>query len=224
MKTRRAKSRSKTRRVKRGGKVIGQGMYAMVIDPPIACADKRDMSKYVSRISKRENKEDIVSKDHPRLIKKLKEIDPEQKYFFYPEYCQPGTLSEQNKLDGITYKNKMYSEIVLKGSEVWNPKINKKRSWAAFLKGKKLGKKLPMSEKSVAQLEHLKKAIDLLHDNHILHGDLHGKNVIMADDGMPRIIDFGTSLLEAPNRGIEWEKADIEDSWPTLDWEWRKSR
>jgi hypothetical protein len=225
MKTRRAKSRTKTRRVKRGGQVIGTGKYAMVIDPPIQCADgKHDMTKYVSRVSKREQKEDIVSKDHPRLIKKLKEIDPEQKYLFYPEYCQPGILSEENKRDGVTYKNKAFSEIVLKGSEVWNPSMRKKRSWAAFLKGKHIGKKVAMAEKSVEQLEHLKKAIDLLHDNHIMHGDLHGKNVIIADDGMPRIIDFGTSLLDAPNRVLEWEKGVVEDSWPTLDWEWRKSR
>jgi len=224
MKTRRVKPRKGTRRAKRGGKVIGQGAYAIVIDPPIACADKRDMSKYVSRMSKRESKEDLVSKDHPRLIRKLKEIDPEQKYFFYPEYCQPGALSEQNKLDGVTYKNKMYSEIVLKGSDVWNPIISKKRSWAAFLKGKKLGKKLPMPKKSIAQIDYLKTAIDLLHDNHIVHGDLHGKNVIMADDGMPRIIDFGKSLLDAPARILEWEKNKVEDTMPSLDENWRMSR
>jgi len=108
--TRRTKaSRKKTRR---GGKIIAQGYFTSIMDPPIQCKDGRDMSKYVTRISKRERKEDIVSKDHAKLIRKLKEIDPTQKYFYYPEYCEPGVLSEDNKRDGATYKNKKYSEIV----------------------------------------------------------------------------------------------------------------
>jgi serine/threonine protein kinase len=222
MKTRRRKPVRKTRR--RGGKIIGQGAFANVLDPPIACRDGRDMTKYVTRISKREKKEDIVSKDHPKLIRRLKEIDPNQKYFYYPEHCEPGVLSEDNKRDGATYKNKKYSEIVLKGTEEWNPLKNKTRSWDGFLKGKSKGRKIPMPEKSKEQIDHLYKAIKLLHENGIVHGDLHGKNVIMADDGMPRIIDFGSSLVDAAERYIEMEKGYIEDSWPTLDYNWRLTR
>lgn len=221
--TRRAKSglRKKTRK---GGKVLAQGHFTSILDPPIQCKDGRDMSKYVTRISKRERKDDIVSKNHPKLIEKLKKIDPDQKYFYYPEYCEPGILSEHNKHDGATYKNKKYSEIVLKGLEVWNPDIRKTRSWAAFLKGKKVGRKSSMPEKSEAQIKHLYDGIKLLHDNGIYHGDLHGKNVIMADDGLPRIIDFGHSLLDAPISLVEFEKGVIEDSWPSLDVNWRASR
>jgi len=212
----------KTRR--RGGKIIAQGHFTSILDPPIQCKDGRDMSKYVTRISKRETKEDIVSKDHPKLIRKLKELDPNQKYFYYPEYCEPGILSEDNKRDGATYKNKKYSEVVLKGLQVWNPDMRKTRSWEGFLKGKKIGRKLPMPEKSVSQIKHLYDAIKLLHENGIVHGDLHGKNVIMADDGMPRIIDFGHSVIDAPERLIEKEKSMTEDSWPSLDYNWRLSR
>jgi serine/threonine protein kinase len=220
--TRRTKAlRKKTRR---GGKFLAQGKTAVVIDPPISCKDGRDMSKYVSRVSKREKYEDLVSKDHPRLIKKLKELDPDQQYFYYPEYCTPGNLSEDNKLDGITYKNKKYSEILLKGSNEWNPISNKARSWVGFLKGKARGKKLPMTAKTQEQLDHLAKAIKLLHDNGIVHGDLHGRNVIMADDEMPRIIDFEYALVDTKEKHIEAEKSYIEDAWPSLDPTWRLSR
>ena len=220
--TRRTKAlRKKTRR---GGKFLAQGQTAIVIDPPIQCKDGRDMSKYVTRVSKREKYEDLVSKDHPRLIKRLKEIDPDQQYFYYPEYCTPGNLSEENKLDGITYKNKKYSEILLKGSDEWNPIANTARSWVGFLKRKARGKKLPMTAKTQEQLDHLAKAIKLLHDNGIVHGDLHGRNVIMADDEMPRIIDFEYALVDTKEKHIEAEKNYIEDSWPSLDPGWRLSR
>ena len=66
----------------------------------------------------------------------------DQKYFYYPEYCEPGALSQDNKLDGVTYTNKKYSELVLKGSEIWNPVSSQTRSWQGFFKGKKKGKKI----------------------------------------------------------------------------------
>jgi len=220
--TRRTKAlRKKTRK---GGKVLAQGNTAMVLDPPIPCKDGRDMSKYVTRISKREKYEDLVSKDHPRLIKRLKEIDPDQKYFYYPEYCTPGSITDDNKLDGVTYKNKKFSEVVLKGSEVWNPIANKTRSWVGFLKGKAKGKKLPMTPKTKEQLAHLEKAIKTLHDNGIVHRDLWGHNIIMANDGMPRIIDFEYAIVDAKESFIEGEKSYVEEYWPSMDPDWNLSR
>ena len=214
------------RKTRRGGKILAQGYYASILDPPIKCRGKTDeeMAKYVTRFSKRGSEEDLVSKNHPRLIKKLKEIDPDQHYFYYPEYCTPGEISTENKLDGVTYKNKKYSEYVLKGSDVWNPNLRKTRSWTGFLKGKVKGKKLPMTPKTKEQLEHLTKAIKKMWENGIVHGDLHGKNVIIADDGLPRIIDFGSSIVDAKESDLEKEKTYVEDQWPTLDPEWRLSR
>jgi hypothetical protein len=218
---RRVQTRRKTHR---GGKIIGQGHFAVVIDPAIPCKDGRDTSKYVSRLSKRNQKEDIVSRNHARLIKRLKEIDPEQKYFYYPEHCEPGILLDENKQDGATYKNKKNSELVLKGSEVWNPLSNKERSWIGFIKGKAKGKKLPFTAKTDQQISHLYDAIKLLHDKGIYHGDLKGTNVIIASDTLPRIIDFGEAIVDAKDSQIEAEKAYVEDTWPSLDPHWRVSR
>jgi tRNA A-37 threonylcarbamoyl transferase component Bud32 len=92
------------------------------------------------------------------------------------------------------------------------------------LKGKAKGQKLPLTEKTEEQLRHLTKAIKLLHEHGIVHGDLHGKNVVMADDKLPRIIDFGNSIADAPESKIEDEKNAVEDTWPSLDPNWRLSR
>jgi serine/threonine protein kinase len=220
-KTRRKRGDKKTRR---GGKILGEGKFSVVVDPAIPCKDGRDMSNYVSRVSKRMKWDDIASKDHPKLMKKLQEIDPDQKYFFYPQYCEPGPMLKENKLDGVNYENKKYSEIILRGNDVWNSLGRKNRSWEGFLKGKKMGKKVEFAGRSNEQLEHLKKAIDLLHDNDIVHHDLHGQNVIIADDGMPRIIDFGFATVDSPQSSIQLEKAYIDFAWPSLDVNWFKSR
>jgi serine/threonine protein kinase len=220
-KTRRKRGNKKT---KRGGKILGEGKFSFVVDPAIPCKDGRDMSKYVSRVSKRMKWDDIASKDHPKLIKKLQEIDPDQKYFYYPQYCEPGPMLKENKLDGVNYENKKYSEIILRGNDVWNSLGRKNRSWQGFLKGKKIGKKVEFAGRSSEQLDHLKKAIDLLHDNDIVHHDLHGQNVIIADDGMPRIIDFGFATVDSPQSALELEKAYIDFAWPSLDVNWFKSR
>jgi serine/threonine protein kinase len=222
--TRRSKKLKLRHKTRRGGKIIAQGHFASILDPPIQCKNGLDMTKYVTRFSKRGNQDDIVSLNHPKLIKRLKEIDPDQKYFYYPEHCTPGEISKDNKLDGVTYKNKKYSEYVLKGSEVWNPDIRKSRSWIAFLKRKSKGKKLPMPEKSKEQTDHLMRGIKKLWENGIVHGDLHGKNVIMADDGLPRIIDFGNSIIDPKESELENEKTYVEDQWPSLDPDWRLSR
>jgi len=220
-KTRRKRGDKKTRR---GGKILGEGKFSTVVDPASPCKDGRDMSKYVSRLSKRMKWDDIASKDHPKLIKKLAELDPDQKYFFYPQYCEPGPMLKENKLDGVNYENKKYSEIILRGNDVWNSLGRKNRSWQGFLKGKKIGKKLEFAGRTQEQLDHLKKGIDLLHDNDIVHHDLHGQNVIIADDGMPRIIDFGFATVDSPQSAIELEKAYIDFAWPSLDVNWFKSR
>ena len=219
----RRKRMNKTRK-RKGGKILGEGKFSFVVDPAIPCKDGRNMSKYVSRVSKRENMSDIASKDHPKLMKKLKELDPNQKYFYYPEYCEPGPMLKENKMDGVTYTNKKFSEILLRGADVWNPLGRKNRSWEGFLKGKKIGRKVEFDGRTQEQLDHLKKGIDLLHDNDIVHHDLHGQNVIIGDDGMPRIIDFQFATVDSPQSAIELEKAYIDFAWPSLDVNWFKSR
>lgn len=224
MATRRRKGLRRTRK-HRGGKIVGEGASAVVIDPPIQCKDGRDMSKYVTRIAKKSSMNELISKSQKQLIEKLKEIDRDQKYFYYPEYCEPGALNQDNKLDGVTYTNKKYSELLLKGSDIWNPLTRQKRSWKGFFKGKSTGKKTPMTPKDEKQLKHLQDAVDLLHKNKIVHGDLHGRNVVISpEDNLPRIIDFEYSTLNSSEKKIEEEKEYFEDAFPSLDYAWRHSR
>lgn len=205
MKTRRKPYLNKTK--KKGGKIIGEGATAFVIDPPIQCKDGRDMTGYVTRVSKNDNFDEIMSKDGKKVIDKLKKIDPEQKYFFYPQYCTPGKLSEENKKDGVTEYNKKYSEFMKKGEHDWGKYYNqyRLRNWKEFFKGRKKYIKEIQETPLENQVDHLIEGVKLLHKNKIFHTDLHPGNFLMASDGLPRIIDFARSIYNPPKAYFKWE-------------------
>lgn len=168
-------------RKKKGGKILSKGKTAKVIYPAIPCKDGRDMTNYVSRVLNDKGKLKFLTAHYKKeLIEKLKEIDPEQKYFIYPEYCEPGDLLESNQKDGVTDENKHRSEIMVKA--------------VPLRKGESFNKK------------HLFKAIKLLHSNHILHGDIHIGNIVLGTDNLPRLIDFDNGILDAPTEMIDLEK------------------
>jgi serine/threonine protein kinase len=190
------------RRGTKGGKKLGQGASAFVIDPPIQCEDGRDMSGFVTRVSIEPNFDEIMSIDRETIINKLKEIDPDQKYFFYPQYCTPGKLSEENEKDGVTEELKKYSEYMKKGEGDWGKYYKtqyRTRTWKEFFKGRKKYIQEPSKEKPVQeQIDYVIKAVELLHKHKILHGDLLPGNILTGPDGLPRIIDFARSIYDPP--------------------------
>lgn len=215
------KTRKNRKRV--GGKKIGEGSTAFIIDPPIQCKDGRDMKRYVTRVSNEKNFDEIMSKDNKKIIDKLKKIDPDQKYFFYPQYCTPGNLSEENKEDGVTEELKKYSEYMTKGESDWNKEYSgnyRKRTWKEFFKGRKKYIHNDNLKPTEEQIDHLIKGIELLHKNKILHADLHPGNILMAYDGLPRIIDFARSIYNPPKFYFKWE---MEATRSIIRGEWSKS-
>ncbi len=160
--------------------MLSKGMTAKVIYPAIPCKDGRDMTNYVSRVLNKKSRLKCLAYHKKELMEKLKKIDPEQKYFIYPEHCEPGELLESNREDGVTDENKHRSEIMIKA--------------------------IPLSEKMTVNKKHLLKAIDLLHANNILHGDFKNENIVMGTDNLPRIIDFDNGVLDAPKEMLQLEK------------------
>ncbi len=190
----------KTLKRKRGGRIIGEGKSARVIHPAIPCKDGRNMKKYTSRVlikSRRTKPERDLISNNKILIQKLSKIDPSQKYFIYPEQCEPGSLLEENITDGITEDNKRYSEFMQMAGETWK----------SFYKHNK---------PSLKQKKHLKDGIELLHSNGIIHGDLTGNNIVIGPDGLPRLIDFGNSVYDAAEDFIHDEARVLSLVFPTF--------
>ena len=131
--TRRVRRRKQTRRKRKGGKKLGEGMYGFVVDPAIACVGK-DTSGYVSKVfSPKESHYTGTPESFLKKVKanpvfaKLKEIDPKQKEFIYAEFCDtPGKLSEENKADGVTEENKKFSYLMKRGGRSLHHEIKEK--------------------------------------------------------------------------------------------------
>uniref|UniRef100_A0A6C0F238 non-specific serine/threonine protein kinase n=1 Tax=viral metagenome TaxID=1070528 RepID=A0A6C0F238_9ZZZZ len=190
----------KTSKRKRGGRILGEGKSARVIHPAIPCKDGRDMKKYTSRVlikSRRTKPERDLISNNKILIQKLSKIDPSQRYFIYPEQCELGDMLEENITDGVTEDNKHYSEFMRTAGETWK----------SFYKH---------SKPSSKQKNHLKQAIELLHSNSIIHGDLTGNNIVIGSDGLPRLIDFGNSVYDAPEDFIDAEARVVLLVFPTF--------
>jgi thiamine kinase-like enzyme len=179
--TRRARRRKQSRR---GGKKLGEGKYGFVIDPAIPCEGK-DMKGYVSKVFK--TKEEFDNAKTNPVYAKLKEIDPDQTRFLYPEVCNAyGELTDENKQDGVTEENKTWSYLVKKGGDKtlyeYLENVNKyvTKDTVKFMMG---------------ELRNVFESVKLLHDNNILHDDLHTKNILVTVDGKFHIIDFDRSFL-----------------------------
>jgi serine/threonine protein kinase len=185
---RRVSRRKHTRRhKKRGGTIIGNGQRGFVVDPPIACEGK-DMTGYVSKIF---NNKKVFMNVKARLepvVAKLKEIDPHQKHFIYPEFCDtPGALTPENITDGVNEENKHWGYLMKKGGMTLQDYLMATPN-------------RPMSNDAVASfiktnLNDVIESVKLLHANTILHNDLHLQNVLRMDDKTFRLIDFDDSFV-----------------------------
>jgi len=179
--TRRIRRRKQTRRKRKGGKKLGEGKNGFVVDPAIACIGK-DTSGKVSKVFLKQEKFEKTKNSIAPVLAKLKEIDPEQKYFLYPEFCDTvGDLSEENKTDGVTEENKKYSYLMKRG---------KNETLLKFIEDTK-----PSEDEIVAILKEVEGILNILHKNNILHGDFHSENVLRMDDGTFRIIDFDVARI-----------------------------
>lgn len=181
MKPTRATRRKQTRRKRKGGKKLGEGKYGFVVHPAIAC----EVDGYVSKVFK--SKEEFDKAKTNPVYAKLKEIDPDQTRFLYPEFCDmPGELTEENKQDGVTEENRQWSYLMKKGGVTtlydYLQNTNKyvTKETVKFMLG---------------PLRDVFESVKILHENNILHDDLHTKNILVTTEGKFQIIDFDRSFL-----------------------------
>jgi serine/threonine protein kinase len=182
-------------KTRRGGKILGKGANARVVYPAIPCKDGRNMTRKVSRVLVKDRRErnDLLG-NHP-VLEILKTIDPEQKYFLYPETCEPGELLPENIEDGIDEEDKYHSEIMDLGGV----------TWSQFNRNHKASER---------QKKHILTAMKKLHEAGAIHADLHSYNIVMGSDNLPRIIDFGHAKVNVPQEVIDLEDESIKQIYP----------
>lgn len=123
-------------KTRKGGKRIGEGEFGFVVSPAIPCIGK-NTTKKVSKIFKKKetmknrfrNKHKNFSVIRERLepvVEKLREIDPEQTMFLYPEFCDtPGNLTEELRINGVNEDNKKNSYLMNFGGVSYHSVFNR---------------------------------------------------------------------------------------------------
>lgn len=156
--------------------IIGDGAYGTVYKPPLMVCDDtinilyRSCDKYVMKTSNL--KEDM------KLHAKLRNIDPDQKYFI--RLLDVVSL-EKDVSSGYKYGYYMlYGGTTLYAVMMYTAeRYCDKIKYVNFVK----------------ICNSLINGLKLLHDNGLVHGDIHSKNIVIDLHGNARLIDFSQSTM-----------------------------
>jgi hypothetical protein len=180
--TRRQTRRKQTRRRKRGGTKIGKGASGNIYYPAIPCNDL-DTSQYVSKVFSNKYEFNKLKYEISDSLSTLVKIDPKQEYFLYPIFCESfGDLSDENKKDGITEDNKVYSYLVKKGGKSVETILLEKMKFMMSY-----DEKLKFLKPIVAEAIRLN---TILTKAGLQHNDFHPGNLVIMPDNSYRVIDF----------------------------------
>ena len=163
-----------------GGKLIGQGTYGCVFNPPLLCKKKHLPKGQIGKITEAE---DIEREIHAyKMLHKIKDT----KYYFIlaDESCVPKSSKEQEEKD---IEKCDFLERAHKGQI--------KQLFMSY-GGTDLSK-MNLLEKPLfffTLIKHLLEMGSLMLLHGFVHYDIHAKNVVVDKMYVPRLIDFGQSF------------------------------
>lgn len=180
-----------------GGKKIGKGGKNCVVKPAVKCLEKDSIVNVISKLIKEKD----FHTTEKKINKILKKIDKNKKYFIYnKKYCRVKTqklLSRKQKDFKLTSK---YDNLF----EDYEPycQIEPNTNYINIIQeygGNTLNDLIQLNKLHNIQphilkiFKHLLKALQLLHNNNIIHRDIKVDNIIIKNY-LPRIIDFNNAV------------------------------
>jgi len=133
-----------------------------------------------------------VVRTHPRLVHHRNRVDDYN--FTDLQYIVPGVLGF-NRPGG---KGKNFADKAYEKESVMD---NNAQLLYDYLK--KVGFKIDRNF-----VKTLKRSLKLMHQHGIYHRDLHLRNVMRGSDGLPYIIDFGTTFVTGISEGVPYSDDD----------------
>jgi serine/threonine protein kinase len=190
---------TKRKRTRKGGVSLGDS----VIYPGIPCEGK-DPTTYATKLfpKRRLYAEDYDEAKLRQVSSILKQIDPDQQYFLYPEFCdtKQGPLTEGN-IEDIKGPRESYEpgyydtmKVDLNDYDSYNMRngeISFAKKWKQYDKSQ-----TQYLTDLTSDAKHLVEGLRKLHAADVLHGDIHTGNIVYMKDGKPRFIDFDDSILK----------------------------
>ncbi len=179
----------------KGGKLIGQGAYGCVFDPPLVCrGDKAPKKGYrKGKLGKLTAPDDIASE--LLAAEKFSKKPESTKYFILPEIdtlCQEGQRGEPSINIGSQHERD-----IDRCSFIADTEISELLHYQMDYGGKTLQEKLENIEVAAKEFPYFRFIRDMLEIgaylvlNGMIHNDLHSANIMMNKDYHPRLIDFG---------------------------------
>lgn len=182
-----------------GGKLIDQGTYGCVFDPPLLCKKKQFTKGKIGKITKQDNEE---RERHAFEI--LSNIKEAKRYFILAEtVCTPKVLDNQVEKD------------IDKCRFLKREGPGALKQIAMNFGGKDLGSVNWLSENTISfftLMRNLLEAGSLMVLHGFVHFDLSRGNVVVDKNNIPRIIDFGESFSKK-----EISLQSILERWKVLD-------
>lgn len=202
------KNKQKRAESRRGGRLLGKGMYGWAFMPPLACPEFNpsadDTNRYISKTFVNEKK---ATEEYEKGMM-IKPLDPEGKLFITPEaICSYEDVQENtNWGQFVAAKEKMSQalkgkaipkiQIIYKygGTKIENILVKKPPYYASAINfSKQADWELLDPTKFGLFVRALKGFVPILDRLHtqFIHADLHVGNMIYDEEQGVRLIDFG---------------------------------
>lgn len=182
----------------KGGKLIGQGGYGCVFDPPLVCrGDKAPKKGYrKGKLGKLTAPEDIASEFLAAEI--FKDKPESKKYFILPEM---DTLCKGAQGESSINITAQREQDIDKCGFITDTDVSELLHYQMDYGGKTLEDKMKNIEVTAKEFPYFQFMGDMLEIgaylllNGMIHNDLHNANIMMNKDYHPRLIDFGRSYV-----------------------------
>jgi thiamine kinase-like enzyme len=186
------KNKTKKRRIlkKRGGNILGSGTDGCIVDS-IECDEFNTENGYVAKILYPTEER----KFNGEINDKLAVLDPENLRFNRYYIVDKKTCTEKPEFKEDAEKCTTLAKFHDKHlSSSKSSSSRHKRRKQKILFQRRL-EPLKTDEMTKSQYRHLKKSIEILHENDISHGDLLGNVMMHPETKLPVIIDWETAKL-----------------------------
>ena len=163
-----------------GGRLIGQGTYGCVFNPPLLCKRKQMSKGKVGKITVQEDLEKEINAS--KILSKIKEA---KDYFILTDsFCTPKIL--ENQVDKDIDKCRFFSRVYESNLKELSMPYGGLDLYQYTLQQKQIS--------FFTLMKHLLEAGSLMVLHGFVHYDIHSANILIDKFGIPRIIDFGQSF------------------------------
>ena len=192
---------------------LGEGGFGRVYAPGMLCKGTPAEVTKVFDIGSEMTHEGAMStiKKLKVISAKLKEIDRNQDFFLYPEFCdEEPMLSKENKKDGLTVYDIPISYNMGRADKTLRDAYKAEFDEAdkmmdtiydsedlEIMRRKYRPAAEALADKFVVIFGKVKTLLDKLHSIDIVHNDMSSQNVMVMKDGSYRLIDFDLSRINS---------------------------